>query len=359
MSSPTRSRSPRPRLAADDAARLQVRTEVLVQEHSAYIAQHPELVQLLQDMMTSALLHKTVDSFEFVKKFMCDVEGKMRVSQEEAAVKIQSIGRMKRDKARAQGIKQTRAHVSQPQPRAAKATKVPLVVAGAAGTGKSTVLARARAKYPHLLTVVVPHTSRQPQPEEDDGRDFFFVDAAQMEQMQQAGAFAVSWSSDGHLFGIQRSLLDDALRMNRVPMLELSTSSLVDLKASLHPARVLSACITPPPLEELEDRLLRSGSHSPEQVQRALQDAASDISLLETQSIFDVVIPCSTLNDCFLEVEKLALVAAGSKTVENFTADDEKRIVLMQTIARSKRDKRRVESIRQQRRVSLETLCCS
>jgi guanylate kinase len=349
MSSPVRSRSPRPRLAADDAARLQVRTEVLAQEHSAYIARHPELVQLLQDLMASALLHKPADSFEFTRKYVCDVLGKYHVSQEQAAVKIQSIGRMKRDKARVQGIKQSKVHVQQPA-AAPKVQKVPLVISGAACTGKSAVLARVRAKYPHLLAVAPAHTSRQPLPNEDDGKDFFFVDEAQMLQMMQADALAVSWTSGGHRYGIARSLLLDILKTNRVPLLELSAQNLVQLKRNIAPAKLLSLYFMPPPPAELEQRLQKSGARSREEVQSALEEAVADAAL-QLESVCDHVQPSGRLEDCFQQVEKLALVAAGAKTVENFTAEDEKRIVLMQTLARGKRDKKRVDSIRQQRRV--------
>ena len=351
MSSPLRSRSPRPRLAADDAARLQVRTEVLAQEHSAYIARHPELAQLLQDLMASAMLHKPENSFEFARKYMCDVQGKYHVSQEEAAVKIQSISRMKRDKARVQGIKQSKHHV-EPPPVALKVQRVPLVVAGAPCTGKSISLARVRAKYPHLLAHAPAHTSREPLPNEDDGKDFFFVDDGQMQQMLDAGAFAVSWTSGGQRYGVQRSLILDILKTNRVPLLELSAGNLLQLKQNLHPAKVMSLYFMPPPPAELEQRLLKSGARSPEQVQSALEEAEADAAL-QLESVCDHMQPSGRLEDCFLLVEKLALVAAGAKTVENFSAEDEKRIVLMQTIARGKRDKKRVDSIRQQRRVRI------
>jgi guanylate kinase len=331
---------------------LQIRSEVLAQEHSAYITQHPELVQLLQDLMASALLHKPGNSFEFAKKFMSDVEGKYYVSQEQAAVKIQSIGRMKRDKARVQGIKQSKSQEFQPKPQAPKVFKVPFAIAGAPCSGRSTVLARVRAKYPHLLALVVPHTSREPRPNEDDGKDFFFVDEAQMLQMLQAGLFAASWSSSGHVYGIQRALIDDILKTNRVPLLKLTAQSLVELKRNMAPVTVSSVYLSPPPLSELTERLQRAGTRTPEQVQQALEDAEADAALLQLEPICDNVLPSGRLEDCFLEVEKLALVAAGAKTVENFTAEDEKRIVLMQTIARGKRDKKRVDSIRQQRRVS-------
>jgi len=301
--------------------------------------------------MSSALLHRPEDSFEFSKKFMSDISGKYYVSQEEAAVKIQSIGRMKRDRARVQGIKESKVQQALPKPAAPKVSRSPFVISGAACTGRSTVLARVRAKYPHLCALVVAHTSRDPRANEDDGKDFFFVNQAEMAQMVQAGVFAVSWLSDGHLYGIQKSLIDDILRMNRVPLLKLSAQNLAELKKNLAPTKIFSVYFSPPSLEELGERLRKAGNRTDDEVQKALDDSAADAALCEQDGLFDHVLPSSRLEACFLEAEKHALVAAGAKTVENFTAEDEKRIVLMQTIARGKRDKKRVDSIRQQRRV--------
>ena len=79
----------------------------------------------------------------------------------------------------------------------------------------------------------------------------------------------------------------------------------------------------------------------------------------QVQAACNHVIPSQHLEHAFLQIEKLAMAAAGAKTVEHFTAEDEKRIVLMQTIARGKRDKKRVDSLRQQRRVSAALRPCA
>jgi hypothetical protein len=164
-----------------------------------------------------------------------------------------------------------------------------------------------------------------------------------MSEMKEAGAFAASWSSGGHDYGLQRSLILAALKMNKVPVIKLPASALQQLQQNWAPAALLSAFLAPPPPAELALRLQKSGQQLSEEEQ--VDDA-------HVQAACDHVIPSQHLEHAFLQIEKLALAAAGAKTVEHFTAEDEKRIVLMQTIARGKRDKKRVDSLRQQRRVS-------
>ena len=157
----------------------------------------------------------------------------------------------------------------------------------------------------NLLALVVPHTSREPCANENDGKDFFFVDVSHMGQMLQAGAFAVSWSSNGHPYAIQRSLIDDILKTNRVPLLKLTAATLLDLKTILASATVSSVCLSPPPLAELTERLERAGTRSQGEVLQVLEDAEADAALLQLELVCDVVLPNARLEDCLLRLKSL------------------------------------------------------
>eukprot|EP00441_Pelagodinium_beii_P042254 CAMPEP_0197647488 /NCGR_PEP_ID=MMETSP1338-20131121/25532_1 /TAXON_ID=43686 ORGANISM="Pelagodinium beii, Strain RCC1491" /NCGR_SAMPLE_ID=MMETSP1338 /ASSEMBLY_ACC=CAM_ASM_000754 /LENGTH=76 /DNA_ID=CAMNT_0043221299 /DNA_START=61 /DNA_END=291 /DNA_ORIENTATION=+ len=49
--------------------KLELREEELLQEHSAYLEQHPELRQVLNDFMSSVLLHRPEQVFEFTREY--------------------------------------------------------------------------------------------------------------------------------------------------------------------------------------------------------------------------------------------------------------------------------------------------
>mmetsp|Transcript_662 Transcript_662/g.1202 ORF Transcript_662/g.1202 Transcript_662/m.1202 type:complete len:81 (-) Transcript_662:22-264(-) len=49
--------------------KLELREEELRQEHTTYLEQHPELRQVLNDFMSSVLLHRPDQVFEFAKEY--------------------------------------------------------------------------------------------------------------------------------------------------------------------------------------------------------------------------------------------------------------------------------------------------
>ncbi|KAI5138676.1 uncharacterized protein NESG_00903 [Nematocida ausubeli] len=50
-----------------------------------------------------------------------------------------------------------------------------LVIAGASGSGKSTIVRHLLHRYPHKFTISVSYTTRTPRENERDGKDYFFI----------------------------------------------------------------------------------------------------------------------------------------------------------------------------------------
>ncbi|CAE8614139.1 unnamed protein product, partial [Polarella glacialis] len=49
--------------------KLELREEELRQEHTTYLEQHPELRQVLNDFMSSVLLHRPEQAFDFARDY--------------------------------------------------------------------------------------------------------------------------------------------------------------------------------------------------------------------------------------------------------------------------------------------------
>jgi len=52
-------------------AYLSVRKDELIQSHTDYIASHPEIREVLNDFISSVLLHKPVSSFDWLGSERC------------------------------------------------------------------------------------------------------------------------------------------------------------------------------------------------------------------------------------------------------------------------------------------------
>jgi len=60
----------------------------------------------------------------------------------------------------------------------AKSTKS-LVIIGASGVGKGTIINYLREKYPDLFSLVLSYTTRKPRPGEEHGVNYYYVSHAE------------------------------------------------------------------------------------------------------------------------------------------------------------------------------------
>ncbi|KAL8455622.1 hypothetical protein Emag_000552 [Eimeria magna] len=75
-----------------------------------------------------------------------------------------------------------------------------LVIAGPSGVGKGTLVRRLRAHWPTAFGFSVSHTTRKPRAGETPGRDYYFVDLAEIKRMQAEGQLLEVAEFSGNLY---------------------------------------------------------------------------------------------------------------------------------------------------------------
>ena len=63
------------------------------------------------------------------------------------------------------------------------------MLCGPSGSGKSTVMKKLMAEFGEYFGFSVSHTTRQPRPGEEDGRDYHYVTRETMLQLVEQGQF--------------------------------------------------------------------------------------------------------------------------------------------------------------------------
>lgn len=149
------------------------------------------------------------------------------------------------------------------------------VVAAPSGAGK-TSLVRALLAQESSARFSISYTTRKQRPNEQDGRDYFFVDKAKFEQMVVAGEFLEHAQVFDNYYGTSKSQVKQLLAQGANVILE------IDWQGAQQIRKVMSDCrsifILPPSLEELERRLRGRATDIEEVIQRRLRDAVSDMS---------------------------------------------------------------------------------
>ena len=158
------------------------------------------------------------------------------------------------------------------------------VVAAPSGTGKSS-LVNALLQLDSHLCVSVSHTTRPARGQEQDGREYHFVDEPRFRAMVEHGDF-LEWAQvHDHLYGTSRQAIQDSLQGGQDIVLEIDWQGALQIK-QLFPDAIL-IFILPPNWQELLQRLQRRGEDGPDVIERRMANARLEVAQAQ---YFDFVI---------------------------------------------------------------------
>ena len=148
-----------------------------------------------------------------------------------------------------------------------------IVLSGASGAGKSTVVHKAM-EMRNDICFSVSVTTRSPRPGEADGKDYFFIDQKKFDEMVANDELLEHAQYVSHSYGTPRSYVESKLDegMNVVLDIEIQGARQVHEKM---PEAVM-VFLVPPSMEELERRLVSRGTETAEVIAGRLERAKQE-----------------------------------------------------------------------------------
>lgn len=161
-----------------------------------------------------------------------------------------------------------------------------LIVSSPSGAGKTTLCNRLRSEFPRLR-FSVSHTTRKPRPNEQDGREYHFIDAETFESMVERGEFAEWARVHGHYYGTSLGEIEAARHDPAIDgvIFDIDFQGARQIRASFSDA--VTVFILPPGLEELERRLRGRGTEDEATTQVRLANAKREIA---HYGLFDYIV---------------------------------------------------------------------
>jgi len=160
---------------------------------------------------------------------------------------------------------------------------------------------RAAASCVCRLRFSVSHTTRRPRANEQDGREYHFVDRATFEQMVREGAF-VEWASvHGNLYGTSMAEIDAARRTTTAALRRRLPGGAANPGPCAHAVTVF---ILPPSLQELERRLRNRASDDEQTIVQRLANARGEI---EHYGLFDYVVVNDDIDEASEQLKGIVL----------------------------------------------------
>ncbi|XP_015107097.2 guanylate kinase isoform X4 [Camelus dromedarius] len=173
----------------------------------------------------------------------------------------------------------------------------PVVLSGPSGAGKSTLLKRLLQEHGSIFGFSVSHTTRNPRPGEENGKDYYFVTREVMQRDIAAGDFIEHAEFSGNLYGTSKAAVRAVQAMNRICVLDVDLQGVRNIKKTdLQPIYI---CVQPPSLDVLEQRLRQRNTETEESLAKRLAAARADMESSKEPGLFDLIIVNDNLDKAY------------------------------------------------------------
>ena len=177
-----------------------------------------------------------------------------------------------------------------------------IIFSAPSGAGKSTVVNHLLGIHPEF-EFSISATSRAPRGTEQDGVEYYFIDAERFRELIAADAF-IEYEEvyQDRFYGTLKSEVDRIWAKGHVIIFDVDVKGGVNLKKYFGDA-ALSVLIIPPSMEVLEARLRGRGTDSEEAIRERLAKAAWELEFAAGK--FDIDLVNDKLEDTFAQSEAL------------------------------------------------------
>ena len=153
-----------------------------------------------------------------------------------------------------------------------------IVFSGPSGVGKGTVRQEIFSTPDHKFEYSVSMTTRAQRPGEVDGKDYFFRSREEFEELIRNGQMFEYAEYVGNYYGTPLTYVNETLDKGIDVFLEIEVQGALQVKKKVPDAVFIF--LTPPDLNELQERLVGRGTDSEEVIAQRIERAREEIALM-------------------------------------------------------------------------------
>ncbi|MCL1830152.1 MAG: guanylate kinase [Oscillospiraceae bacterium] len=171
-----------------------------------------------------------------------------------------------------------------------------VVISGPSGCGKNTVVEQLLVQNKNI-SVSISYTSRAMRDYEVDGDHYYFTTREEFERRTEQGLMLETVEYNGNYYGTPLPELTERLKKRQTVVLVIEVQGGMTIK-KLFPDALL-VFITPPSMEELENRLTLRSTETPEGLRNRLAIAQHEMTYAK---YYDRIVVNNDVETCMAEI---------------------------------------------------------
>ena len=176
-----------------------------------------------------------------------------------------------------------------------------MVLSSPSGVGKTTLTKLVEENFPNF-SISISHTTRKPRPNENDGKDYYFVTKKEFEKLIQKGFFYEFAKIFDNYYGTAKNAVLSKINNGVDVIFDIDWQGTQQLKNKVKNIKLITIFILPPDVETLKQRLVNRDQFGKKVAEQRMQKFKEEVS---HWSDYDYVVVNNDLKICYDEICKI------------------------------------------------------
>ena len=178
-----------------------------------------------------------------------------------------------------------------------------IVLSSPSGAGKTTLTRMLSEKNDNFI-ISISHTTRIPRHNEVNGKDYFFVDKKEFQELIKNNCFIEHATVFNNLYGTMKEPVIKDLSKGKNVLFDIDWQGAEQIKKKKLDFKLITLFILPPSSKELKERLHNREKRDDVMIDERMSQFKNDILHWKD---YDYVVINNELSDCYNQIKKIIL----------------------------------------------------
>ena len=178
-----------------------------------------------------------------------------------------------------------------------------IVLSSPSGAGKTTLTRMLSEKNDNFI-ISISHTTRIPRNNEVNGKDYFFVDKKEFQELIKNNCFIEHATVFNNLYGTMKKPVIKDLSKGKNVLFDIDWQGAEQIKKKKLDFKLITLFILPPSSKELKERLHNREKRDDVMIDERMSQFKNDILHWKD---YDYVVINNELSDCYNQIQKIIL----------------------------------------------------